>query len=100
MAVALRLPGVTEIAQILKAVNPRFVPIAPAKVQRVASDDRQIVYLDFIGNRFRFERTLSRPFGDALRARTSSSERRCFVVARLAIRPGDPQQRITFLRNL
>ena len=76
------------------------MPIAPAKVERVTTDNRQIVDLEFVGNPFRFQRPLTGPFIDALGARAHASQRRGVVVANSIIGPGDPQLRIALLRNL
>lgn len=74
--------------------------IAPAKVQRVATNDREIIDLDFVRDGFRFQRPLPRPFVHALGAWARAAQRHRVIVAHPLVTPGDPQMRITFLRNL
>src|SRR5258706_13032251 len=85
---------------MLKTINSRFVTVAPTKVERIAAHDVEIANLDFVGNHFRFQRSLSRPFIHALCAGAYASQSGRVVVAHSVIRPGDSQLRTALLRNL
>jgi hypothetical protein len=89
-----------KISQVLKTINAGFVPVAPAKVQRVATDNREIIDLNFVRYGLRLQRPLSRPFVHALGAWTGASQRHRVIIAHPLVAPGDPQVRVAFLRNL
>src|ERR1700730_14370342 len=74
--------------------------VAPAKVQRVTANDREITDLNFVRNGFRPQRSLSCPFVHALRAGARPSQRCRIVVAHALVVPGDSQMSIALLRNL
>src|SRR5947207_2522344 len=93
-------PLLTKLSQVLKTINACFVAIAPAKVERIAADDGQVLDLEFIGNHFRFQRPPSRPFIHALGTWAHASQSGGVVITDSFIRPGDSQLRITLLRNL
>src|SRR6266850_3393860 len=76
------------------------MPIAPAKVERVAAHNCKIVDLEFVRNSLRLQRPLSRPFVHALGAGADPSQSSSVVIAHPSISPGDPQLRIAFLQNL
>jgi hypothetical protein len=89
-----------KISQVLKTINAGFVSVAPSKVQRVTTHDREIVDLNFVRDCLWFQRPLSRPFVYALGAWTRATQLRRFIIAHPPIAPGDPQKGVAFLRNL
>ncbi len=74
-----------QIAQVLKTINAGFVSVAPAKIQSITADDRDIGNFHFIRNHFRFQRSLSGPFVNALSARTGAPQRHSFVITHATI---------------
>ena len=98
--VNLRASLLTQIPQVLETVDAGLVTVAPAKVQRITSNNRKICDFNFIGNRLRAERAVAGPFIDALRARTGTAQVRGFVRARSVIGPGDSQASVALLRDL
>src|ERR1700741_436416 len=87
----------TQFTQVSKAVNPRFVTVAPAKVERITPDDADVPDFNSLRNTLRLQHSFARPFVDALSARTSASQIGGSVAATPVIRPRDAYREIVFV---
>src|SRR5687768_5954917 len=67
------LSSALQFAQVAEAIDSCLVPVAPAEVKRVASDNTYIDDGQLVRNILRLQRALPGPFVYALRARASAS---------------------------
>src|SRR5207237_7572139 len=74
--------------------------VAPAKVQRIATHNGNILNLNFVRDRFRLQGALAGPFVYTLRARARSAQPRSVIFANFFIGPANAQVRVADLRNL
>src|ERR1051325_2199519 len=89
-----------QLSQQAKAVDARFVAVAPTKIERIASDDRNVAYQKLVRDGFGGEHALARPLVDTLRAGTGAAQRGRVVPANETVRPGDAQARVALLHYL
>src|ERR1051325_2021842 len=89
-----------QLSQQAKAVDARFVTVAPTKIERIASDDRNIAYQKLVRDGFGGEHALARPLVDTLRAGTGAAQRGRVVPENETARPGEPQARAPLLHYL
>ena len=89
-----------KLAQVSKTINSRLVPVAPAKVQRVTSNETEIADFNIVRNALRLQHALSRPLVYTLRTRTGTPELGRTVATTPVVAPQDAYGEIVFLLDL
>ena len=87
----------TQLTQISKTVNSRFVTVAPAKVERVTPDDAEILDFHLLRNAFGLQHSFASPLVDALRARARAPQISGTITALPAVAPRDAHCEIVLL---
>jgi hypothetical protein len=87
-----RSPSVTrvaELSQVAKTVDTSIMVVAPLKTQCIATHYADISDGCRVGNGFGPQRSLTGPFVNALRARTSTTQLSSVIGAAMFISPED-----------
>src|SRR6185503_9196973 len=87
----------TQFTQVSKTVNSRFVTIAPAKVERVTPDDAEVPDFNLLRNTVGLQHSFTRPFINALRARTVASQLSRSIRTTAIVTPDDADSEIVVL---
>src|SRR5215207_7813664 len=95
-----RSRAVAYFAQVAEAVDARVVAVAPAEGEGVATDQRDVLDLQLLGDRLGLEHALAGELVDALRARAQAAQPRRLVDARPPVAPRDAQTRVRLLHDL
>jgi hypothetical protein len=89
-----------QLTQISKTVNPRFVTIAPAKVERVAANYTDILDFNLLRNAVGLQHTLSSPLVNALSTRTGTPQIGGAIKTAPIVAPKDAKREIVIMLDL